>query len=112
MEVKFYPKYQIFEDGTVIGARGKELKTDINSVGYKRVSLCRDGKVLRMFVHRLVALHFLEKPDGDGWCVNHIDGDRLNNHASNLEWVSLSENVKDGWRRGRERGHLHLNFGR
>lgn len=112
MEVKGYPNYQVFEDGTIIGARGKELKPDINSVGYKRVSLCKNGKVLRVSVHRLVALHFLEKPVGPGWCVNHINGDRQNNHVSNLEWTTMSENVKDGWRRGRDSSHLHLNFGR
>lgn len=112
MEIKGYPNYQILEDGTVIGARGKELKPDINSVGYKRVSLCKNGKVLRVFVHRLVALHFLEKPEGSGWCVNHIDGDRQNNHYTNLEWVTWSYNVIDGFKRGRKTDHLHLNFGR
>ena len=41
---------------------------------------------------RLVALHFCEKKDG---CteVNHIDCDRTNNNASNLEWVSHRENI-------------------
>jgi hypothetical protein len=111
MQIVDFPNYQVFEDGTVIGARGKVLKEDTNSTGYKRVSLCRDGKVSRVFVHRLVACHFLDKTT-DNLVVNHIDGDRANNHVTNLEWVTNSYNVKDGFARGRKTEHLHLNFGR
>lgn len=111
MEVRDYPNYQVFEDGTVIGARGKVLVQDENSTGYKRVSLCKNGIVKRVFVHRLVAEHFVEGYE-EGRVVNHIDGDNQNNHKDNLEWVTPSENVKDGWARGRDSSHLHLNFRR
>src|SRR5690606_17912479 len=102
MEILNYPEYKIFEDGTVIGARGKELKQDVNSTGYKRVTLCKLGRTKRVFVHKLVAMHFV---DGyrDGLVVNHKDGDNTNNHADNLEWVTPSQNVLDGWLRGREK---------
>lgn len=46
----------------------------------------------RIFVHRLIAFAFCEKPEGKEY-VNHIDGDKLNNNASNLEWVDRSENM-------------------
>lgn len=62
MKVKDYPKYTVLPDGSVIGARGKKLKEDENSTGYKRVSLCKDGVVNRVFVHRLVAEHFVDNP--------------------------------------------------
>lgn len=109
MKVKDYPEYEVLEDGTVIGARGKPLRFDSNSTGYKRVTLCKHGKPNRVFVHKLVAHHFVAGHE-DGLVVNHKDGDNTNNHFTNLEWVTPSENVKDGWRRGREKSHLHLNF--
>lgn len=101
MKIFGYDKYQILEDGTVIGARGKKLKVDLNSCGYERVTLCRDGKVNRCFVHTLVAMHFVDFVSMKHRVVNHVDGNKRNNHKDNLEWVTPSENVLDGWRRGR-----------
>lgn len=98
--VNGYPAYTVSSDGVVIGARGKPLKPDLNSVGYQRITLCKDGKTKRVFIHRLVAEHFVDNPDLHKY-VNHIDGCRTNNNAGNLEWCSASYNVKDGWNRGR-----------
>jgi hypothetical protein len=63
-----------------------------NSRGYKIVSLTKNSLTKTISVHRLVALSFL----GDGgikWSVNHIDGDKTNNHLSNLEWATMSKNL-------------------
>ena len=100
MIVKGYEKYEVFEDGTVIGARGNILKEDFNSTGYARITLCKEGITKRVFVHRLVAEHFCEKVEASE-CVNHIDGNISNNSASNLEWTTNSYNIKDGFNRGR-----------
>lgn len=58
---------------------------------YLCVILYKDGVGKGFTVHRLVAKHFcdnpLNKPE-----VNHIDEDKFNNHASNLEWMTSSEN--------------------
>jgi len=104
--VENYPKYLICENGAVVGARKKVLNTDPNSTGYLRVTLCKDGSTKRAFVHRLVAEHFC---GGHfyGAVVNHKDGDNTNNHALNLEWVTPSENVKDGWVRGRRHPNMY-----
>ena len=43
------------------------------------------------FVHRAVALMFIENPENKP-CVDHIDGDTMNNSVENLRWVTFSEN--------------------
>lgn len=55
------------------------------------VALCKDGKVKRCSVHRLVAIAFLENPNNKP-CVDHIDTNPLNNRADNLRWVTTQEN--------------------
>lgn len=59
--------------------------------GYHRLNLALRGKKSNFLVHRLVAIAFIDNPDNKDF-VNHIDGNKLNNHVSNLEWVSSQEN--------------------
>lgn len=75
---------------------GVELRPSLSGTGYPMVKI--DGKVRS--VHRLVALAFC---DGyaEGLHVNHKNGIRHDNRVSNLEWVTVSENCKDGYVRGR-----------
>lgn len=67
--------------------------------GYKHVSFCTGPKIHPHKIHRLVALHFVQGYQ-EGLTVNHKDMNKLNNHHSNLEWVTNAENVKHGWRNG------------
>ena len=91
-------KYSICSDGQVMtvrrkGSNGGFLSQRPNSSGYMRVEL-RKGKEKRsVFVHRLVAMAFVRRKDGCDF-VNHIDGNKKNNSASNLEWCTRSQNMK------------------
>lgn len=70
---------------------GNEPLPKYRRKGYEYVEVSCDGKKKKLSVHRLVALAFHENPNNYQE-VNHIDGDPMNNHADNLEWVSESEN--------------------
>lgn len=71
-----------------------------NRKGYLTVNLTdSNGKRTRAGVHRFVASAFKPNPENKPQ-VNHLDGDKKNNHASNLEWVNCMENVKHSWDSG------------
>lgn len=63
------------------------------------VTLWKDGKCKDHLVSRLVAMTWVEGY-APGLTVNHIDGNPLNNNSTNLEWITLSENIKKGYEDG------------
>lgn len=69
------------------------IKPHENSAGYLRVTLWKNQEPKRFFVHRLVANYFVDRGEGRE-VINHIDGDKKNNHYKNLEWVTRSENSR------------------
>ena len=79
--------------------KGREMKTTIDSLGYKIVGLCKDGTRTLFKVHRLVAGSFLDNPLNLPQ-VNHIDGCKSNNVVSNLEWCTASQNVQHAFDTG------------
>lgn len=86
--------YEISNHGRVRNRRtGRILRTHINTQGYECVQLRYPDGVYTKRVHRLVAEAF---HDGEyyGMDVNHIDGNKLNNHADNLEWCDRSKNIR------------------
>ena len=93
-KIKDYPDYKVSSDGRVRSLKtGTNMKPSISNAGYLMVKLF-DGKRHRpKAIHRLVAETFCNgyKP---GFEVNHLDGNKHNNSASNLEWCSHSENTR------------------
>lgn len=71
--------------------KGRIIKPHLNAFGYEKFTGSRDGKTKNLYVHRLVATAFIDKPDGKN-CINHIDNNPSNNRATNLEWCTHKEN--------------------
>ena len=94
--------YKISEYGEIfITKRNKFLKTHRHRGGYDVATLSRQGRKKNHYVHRLVGEAFLEPPENVNQNqINHIDGNKNNNHLSNLEWVSPSENFNHAVRTG------------
>lgn len=97
--------YEINEYGLVRRCNNKKIKqSTINHKGYTTIVLYYEGKATNYFIHRLVANNWLAEPSDKlkEWAktthykivqVNHKDGNKQNNHHSNLEWVDASENI-------------------
>lgn len=89
--------YLISDNGEVISVKNKyhkTLKKRINSRGYYYVNLCKNGKYKSVSIHRIVGKHFIDNPNNYN-VLNHIDGNKLNNDYSNLEWCTTSYNMKE-----------------
>lgn len=92
--------YYISEQGEVLSFREKNtkhpkgyiLKPRIGKQGYARVYLTdNQGKRKDYKIHRLVATYYLDNPSNLP-IVNHKDGNKTNNHISNLEWCTYTHN--------------------
>lgn len=75
--------------------------------GYLMVGLSNNNIRKCFKTHRLVAVAFVENPLNKKQ-VNHIDGDKKNNHFKNLEWVTNQENSDHAWRTGLRVPHKGL----
>ena len=109
--------YEVSNTGYVRSIRrnNKLLKYNSTSYGYKRVGLYKDGKQKFHTIHRLVAEAFIPNdnllPE-----INHIDGDKQNNHVDNLEYCTAKYNINHGTHnkrvseklRGRKHSEEHI----
>ena len=74
-------------------------KPKITKDGYFESTLFKENKPTWIRTHRIVANAFCDNPDNKPE-VNHIDGNKLNNCADNLEWCTSSENQLHAYRTG------------
>ncbi len=86
-------------DNKVRKQPGKILKPGKHYKGYYNVVLYKNKKSKTIFVHRLIATTFLENTYNKVW-INHIDGIKTNNKVSNLEFSTISENIKHAFKNG------------
>lgn len=94
-EIKEFPNYLIHRDSRVYNKSRKIMMQPREVGGY--VYLIFGTK--NSGIHQLVAKQFLPNPDNKE-CVNHKDGNKLNNHVDNLEWSTKSENTQHAYDTG------------
>lgn len=87
--------YEVSNYGNVKSLFNSEkiLHPTDNGSGYLTINLRKDGKRKSFYIHRLVASAFVGNPNNVN-VVNHLDFNKFNNRASNLEWVTQKENVR------------------
>ena len=90
--------YQVSDLGRVKRVNtGRILKGRKNTDGYLRVNLYKNNVSYTKTIHRLVAEAFIPNTENKPQ-VNHIDENKTNNLASNLEWMTSKENNNHGTR--------------
>ena len=98
-------KYIVFPTGEIFNLYGERMVGCIDRCGYKEVIL--NGKMER--VHRVVAEMFIPNTLNKK-CVNHKDGNKLNNNVENLEWCTHSENTLHSFENGLQK-KIHNQYG-
>lgn len=94
--------YKIAINGDVmskLSGKWRMLKSHVSSTGYLRVDVIYNGKKKTVKLHRLIGIHFIDNPNNLK-ILNHIDGNKLNNDISNLEWCTSSHNNQEAWNNG------------
>ena len=110
-------RYFINEYGDVWSAFKKGLMSPQadETHPYPWVMLRENGKSRPRTVYRLMRLTWMPPAPGEvgvgrgKWCVNHKDGNKLNSHIDNLEWVTTSQNVQHAWDTGLNQGAIGEN---
>ena len=107
---EFNGEYEVSNFGRVrsmkryYGVVGRIMPQTIQCKGYYAVTFWMNNKAYCRKVHRLVIEAFTPNPDSLP-CINHIDGNKLNNHVSNLEWCTYQANMQHAVRTGLTHPH-------
>ncbi len=90
-----YLNYQVSWWGRVLNTKtGLILKNSLGGNGYLHVRLSKNGKAKTLCIHVMVAQAWVLNPE-DKKCVDHIDGDKTNNHYENLRFATHADNMKN-----------------
>ena len=93
--------YMVSDHGRILSFKGKSklIISSITAKGYEYVAIRQKGIYVGYSIHRLVATAFIPNPKRLPQ-VNHLDGNKLNNHVANLEWCDAYDNVMHAIRTG------------
>jgi hypothetical protein len=81
--------FGFYQNGRIITTHTHKNKSII-------VSLRKDSKHKRHYLHRLLAIAFIPNPHNKP-CINHLDGNRSNNEMDNIEWCTYKENSEHAY---------------
>lgn len=100
-EIEGYEHYLVSDSGEVYSLKSnKILKPYIDKDGYEIYRISNEENKRKAFKgHRLVGLTFIDNPNNLP-IVNHIDGNKRNNHLSNLEWCTNEYNIQHAVKTG------------
>ena len=99
----FEGRYEITQEGlirSVLTGAIRKWAFPSGKIQYPSVQIWKNNKPLNLLVHVMVAENFLPPRPTPLHEVNHADGNKLNPHIDNLEWMTRSENMAHAWRTG------------
>lgn len=97
VETKNNPNYLVSNKGRIRHKVKNNLLRPVDTCGYYKVRLSKDGNITDWLVHKLVFYSFYSDIDEKEYCIDHIDGNKHNNNLDNLRKITISENVLNAY---------------